>query len=252
MDDQVLKQKIKEVRKSHKDGHATEKYHATFGGSYIRDVVYGANDGIITTFAVVAGVAGAQLSSNIVLILGFANLLADGLAMAIGNYLGTKSEQEYIQKEREMEEWEIEHVPDCEIKEIKDIYKKKGFKGKSLTQMVDLVTSNKKLWVDIMMIDELGILPDDNTSAFKNGLATFLSFAIAGLFPLLPYLFQVPYLEFKMSIIFTGLSLFTVGALRTFITKKNPLIAGLEMLFVGAIAAVVAYTTGYFIDHKLM
>lgn len=247
-----LQQKIKEVRLAHKKGHATETYHATFGGSYIRDVVYGANDGIITTFAVVAGVAGAQLSSNIVLILGFANLLADGLAMAIGNYLGTKSEQEYVQKEREMEEWEIEHVPDCEIKEIRDIYKKKGFKGKSLTQMVDLVTSNKKLWVDTMMIDELGVLPDDDTSAFKNGLATFISFAIAGLFPLLPYLFQVPNLEFNLSITFTALALFSVGALRTFITKKHWLIAGLEMLFVGAIAAIVAYTTGYFIDQKLM
>lgn len=249
---QSLEQKIKEVRAAHQKGHATEKYHATFGGTYIRDVVYGANDGIITTFAVVAGVAGANLSSNIVLILGFSNLLADGLAMAIGNYLGTKSEQEYIAKERKMEEWEIKHVPNCEIKEIRDIYKKKGFKGKSLTQMVDLVTSNKKLWVDTMMIDELGILPNDDQSPIKNGLATFLSFGIAGLFPLLPYLFQVPYLEFNLSIVLTGLSLFAVGALRTLITKKHWLIAGLEMLFVGAIAAVVAYTTGHFIDQKLM
>ncbi len=248
---QTLQQKIKEVRKAHEDGHATEKYHATFGGSYIRDVVYGANDGIITTFAVVAGVAGASLSPNIVLILGFANLLADGLAMAIGNYLGTKSEQEYVAKERAMEEWEIEHLPDCERKEIRDIYQKKGFKGKSLTQMVNLITSNKKLWVDTMMIDELGILPDDDTSPFKNGLATFLSFAIAGLFPLLPYVILSSN-SFNISIIFTGLSLFTVGALRTFITKKNFLIAGLEMLFVGAIAAIVAFTTGYFIDQKLI
>lgn len=248
---QTLEQKIKEVRKAHEAGHATEKYHATFGGSYIRDVVYGANDGIITTFAVVAGVAGASLSSNIVLILGFANLLADGLAMAIGNYLGTKSEQEYMKKEREMEEWEIKHVPDCEIKEIRDIYKAKGFKGKSLTKMVDLVTSNKELWVDTMMIDELGILPNDDTSAFKNGLATFVSFAIAGVFPLLPYVL-FPSNSFNTSIIFTALSLFTVGALRTFITKKNWIIAGFEMLFVGAIAAVVAYTTGYFIETRLM
>ena len=256
---QSLEQKIKEVRAAHQKGHATEKYHATFGGTYIRDVVYGANDGIITTFAVVAGVAGANLSSNIVLILGFSNLLADGLAMAIGNYLGTKSEQEYIAKERKMEEWEIKHVPNCEIKEIRDIYKKKGFKGKSLTQMVDLVTSNKKLWVDTMMIDELGILPNDDQSPIKNGLATFLSFSIAGLFPLLPYvLFKVPNFKyslinsFNFSIVFTALALFTVGALRTFITKKHWLIAGFEMLFVGAIAAVVAYTTGHFIDQKLM
>ncbi|MBU1085682.1 MAG: VIT1/CCC1 transporter family protein [Candidatus Beckwithbacteria bacterium] len=248
---QFLTQKIKEVKEAHKKGYAIKKYHALTGGSYIRDLVYGANDGIVTTFAVVAGVAGANLSSNIVLILGFANLFADGLAMAIGNYLGTKSEQEYIEKERKTEEWEIEHVPDCEQKEIKNIYRKKGFKGKSLIQIVDLVTSNKKLWIDTMMINELGILPNDDTSPVKNALATFFSFTFAGLFPLLPYIFLFSN-SFNISIIFTGLSLFTVGALRTFITKKHWLIAGLEMLFVGAIAAIVAFATGYFIDQKLI
>ncbi|MFC1627212.1 VIT1/CCC1 transporter family protein [Patescibacteria group bacterium] len=251
MPKQDLQAKIKEVRQAHEAGHATEKYHATFGGAYIRDVVYGANDGIVTTFAVVAGVAGAHLSSSIVIILGFANLLADGLAMAIGNYLGTKSEQEYMAKERKMEEWEIKYIPDLEKKEIEDIYRKKGYTGKDLKDITNLVTKNKKVWVDTMMIDELGILPDDTTSAVKNGLATFISFAIAGLFPLLPYLFKLSN-SFNASIIATAISLFVVGSLRAFITKKNWLISGLEMLFVGAIAAVVAYTTGYFIDKKLI
>jgi len=246
-----LQQKIKEARTEHLKGTAKEKYHSKLGGTYIRDVVYGANDGIVTTFAVVAGVAGANLSPNIVLILGFANLLADGLAMGLGNYLGTKSEIEYIKRERQMEEWEINHVPELEKKEIEEIYRKKGFSGKDLKTLVNIVTSNKKAWVDTMMVEELGLLPAEATSPVKNGLATFFAFGIAGLFPLFPYVFTFPS-AFNASIIFTALTLFTVGALRTLITKKHWLKAGLEMLFVGAIAASAAYFAGYFIDLKLI
>ena len=110
--------------------------------------------------------------------------------------------------------------------------------------MVDLVTSDKKLWVDTMMIDELGLLPNDESSAVKNGVATFISFSIAGLFPLLPYVFALSN-TFNASIVFTALALFTVGSLRTLITKEHWLKAGLEMLFVGAIAAIAKGFQGH-------
>ena len=129
MEDEELQKKIAEVREAHKDQSAHEKYHKTASGTYLRDVVYGANDGIITTFAVVAGVAGAGLDTKIVIILGVANLIADGFAMATGNYLGTKSEVLFQKNEREMEEWEVEHVPDCEEEELRHIYRGKGFEG---------------------------------------------------------------------------------------------------------------------------
>src|SRR3989339_220693 len=125
-----------------------EKYHASFGGTYIRDAVFGANDGIVTTFAVVAGVAGANLPLSTVLILGFANLLADGLAMGLGNYLGIKSEVDYIRRERRLEGWETVRAPDLERKEIEAIYRRKGFKGKELQRVVEVITGNKKVWVD--------------------------------------------------------------------------------------------------------
>src|SRR3989344_9708993 len=132
------------ARRAHWKDETRSKLHASTVGNYLRDMVYGANDGIVTTFAVVAGVAGAELGINVVLILGFANLLADGLAMAIGNYLGTKSEDEYITKERAMEEWEVDHLPDLEKKEIESIYRKKGFKGKDLVRVVAVITGDKK------------------------------------------------------------------------------------------------------------
>src|SRR3990170_8308348 len=107
-----INEKIIIARRAHgQKGEEKELHGSSFGGAYIRDMVYGANDGIVTTFAVVAGVAGAELAANIVLILGFANLLADGLAMAIGNYLGTKSQIEYAKSQHHMERWEVDHLP---------------------------------------------------------------------------------------------------------------------------------------------
>src|SRR3990167_6334872 len=130
---------------------ATERHETT--GTYVGDFVYGAIDGSVTTFAVVSGVAGAALSSNIVIILGLANLLADGFSMAIGNYLSSKSDIEFAQKEREREEWEVEHYPKGEIEEIRGIFRAKGFEGKKLEDAVETITSNKKLWVDTMMAE---------------------------------------------------------------------------------------------------
>lgn len=124
----------------------------------IQDFVYGATDGAVTTFAVVAGVIGAALSPSIVLILGFANLFADGFSMAIGNYLGSKSQREFIEKERKKEEWEIDNLVEQEKQEIKDIYMKKGFKAELLDEIVNVITSRRKVWIDTMMREELGLI----------------------------------------------------------------------------------------------
>jgi VIT1/CCC1 family predicted Fe2+/Mn2+ transporter len=241
------KELIQEIKLAHKDKTATEKIHKSGTGSYLRDIVYGANDGIITTFAVVAGVAGAGLDTKIVLILGIANLVADGFAMATGNFLGTRSENQLIKREREIEEWEIEYVPEEEKKEIEKIYSKKGFKGNDLTRATHVITSNKDVWVDEMMIGELGIVPGGEDHPLKNGIATFIAFVAAGILPLVPYVFGFGN-TFYTAIIMTGIALFVVGSIRTVFTKQNIIIAGLEMLGVGAIAAVVAYGLGYWIE----
>lgn len=248
--DQNLNEQIHEARLEHQKGKAREKYHATFGGTYIRDAVFGANDGIVTTFAVVAGVAGANLPVATVLVLGFANLLADGLAMGLGNFLGTKSEVDYIRRERQMETWEAENIPDLEKKEIEAIYQRKGFSGKDLKRAVEIITADKKIWVDTMMVEELGLPAEKNEHPVKVGLATFISFASAGLCPLLPYVFGLNN-AFKTSIWVTGLTLFLVGSLRSIITKKPWFVAGLEMLAVGTIAAGAAFVTGRAIDKVI-
>ena len=238
---------IGELRTAHKDNKAFERFHSVGKGPYLRDMVYGANDGIVTTFAVVAGVAGASLDVKVVLILGLANLFADGLSMATGNFIGVHSENQLLAKERQMEEYEVEYVPEEERKEIEKIYRKKGFTGDNLKHVVDVITSNKKLWVDEMMIGELGVVPGEQDNPFKTGLTTLVSFVVAGSLPLVPYLFGMGN-GFRIAIIMTGVALFIVGSLRTLLTRQFWIVAGLEMLGIGALAAASAYMIGYWIE----
>ncbi len=239
---------IEETRKAHEKHLINEKGHSPPGGEHIGDFVYGAIDGVVTTFAVVSGVAGASLSPSIVLILGLGNLFADGFSMAIGNYLSTKSELEYQQQERKREEWEIQNVPEGEIEEIRNIYKKKGFEGQKLEDTIKIITSNKKVWVDTMMMEELNIIPQQK-SPFKSALATFIAFVLVGFTPLFTYTLSyfIPSIKsysFMISIFLTAIALFTVGAIKVFITKKKWWKSGLEVLLVGGLAAIIAYTVG--------
>src|SRR5215216_7794999 len=136
----------------------------------IEDFVYGATDGAVTTFAVVAGVIGALLSPSIVLILGFANLFADGFSMAIGNYLGTKAQAEYIDKQRKREEWEIDNLVEQEKQEIRDIYKNKGFREELLKEIVRVITSKRKIWVDTMMREKLELFENTIQNTFLHSI----------------------------------------------------------------------------------
>jgi VIT1/CCC1 family predicted Fe2+/Mn2+ transporter len=162
--------------------------------SFLRDFVFAADDGIITTFAVVAGSLGASLSMRVVLILGAANLLADGFAMASGNYLAVKSEEEYEEASDKTRKYYHSPLP--------------------------------------------------------HSLITFASFVVAGLIPLLPYLFGLNR-SFNLSMILVMVSLFTVGAVRTKFTKKKWFKGGLEMVTIGGIAAGFAYLTGFLVDKYL-
>ncbi|MBI1970549.1 VIT1/CCC1 transporter family protein [Candidatus Woesearchaeota archaeon] len=227
--------------------HQHEPYHPK--KEHLSTFVYGAIDGTVTTFAVVAGVVGAQLSASVILILGFANLLGDGFSMAVSNYLSEKAKQQYIDKLRQRELWEMKHLPDVERQEIRDIYHKKGFKGKDLDRAVEIITSNDKVWLDTMMKDELGII-ENNEEPTKSAVITFLAFNLVGFIPLLAYAtaFFVPSLmedAFLLAILLTSAAFLTVGAVKAKIVSKNPVSAALETLFVGGTAAAIAYLVGY-------
>lgn len=226
---------------------APEK-HGGAGSQYIGDLVYGGLDGIITTFAVVSGVAGANLGTSIILILGLANLLADGFSMATGAYLSTKSEQEYYNKERERELWEVEHFPEGERAELYEIYHQQGYTEEEAHQLVEIISRKKERWVDAMMIDELGLIRDEG-NPLMNGLATLIAFLIVGAVPLLIYLIGLivpisPDTAFRIALVLSGLSLFGLGTAKVLVTHQNPFRSGLEMLLIGGLAAGVAYGVG--------
>lgn len=222
--------------------------HQTAGGQHIKSAVYGGLDGIITTFAVVAGAAGASLGSGVVLILGFANLVADGLSMAIGDYLSTKAEQEYHQAERRREQWEIDHFPEGEKKEMIELYTAKGMPAEDARQMVEILARHPKAWAEVMLVEELGIV-DSGESPLANAVVTFCSFALFGLVPLLSYVLVrwLPVLSsycFPAACAATAFTLFVLGAAKVKLTGRNWFLSGLETLAVGGIAAAAAYAVG--------
>lgn len=236
------------AQKAHMPSGSANEQHTTGRGKYIKSVIYGGLDGTITTFAAVAGVAGAALSPGIVLIMGLANLVADGLSMSIGDYLSSKSESEYEAAEREREAWEVENYPEGEKRELMEIYEARGMSARDASAVVEIIAKDKESWVDTMMVEELGIVPNDE-SPMGNALATFLSFAIFGFLPIAAYVLAlfIPALksaQFTLACLLTGATLFGLGAFKTTITGKSWLVSGLEMLFVGGIAAAAAYGMG--------
>lgn len=221
----------------------------------LQDFVYGATDGAITTFAIVAGVVGASLAPSIVLILGFANLLADGFSMAVGNYLATKSQREFIERARRKEEWEIDNLVEQEKQEVRDIYAKKGFKEDLLDEIVRVITSRRKVWVDTMMREELGLI-EDGRRPRDSAVTTFVAFNAVGLIPLLPFVamsmigFSIASTidAFIYSVIFTAAAFFLIGSVKGRVVQKSILRSGFSTLAIGGIAAAVAFAVGYILN----
>lgn len=232
---------------AHDGGNATEQ-HQGGHGQYLKSFVYGGLDGIVTTFAVVAGVAGANLSAGLVFIFGVANLIADGISMAFGDYLSTKAENEYMAAERVRETWEVRNYPEGEKKEMIELYVEKGISEEDAKIAVGALSKHEKPWVDIMMLEELG-LAEEKESPIKNALVTFGSFIFFGSIPVLIYVVArfIPFLTahtFAVACIITGITLFILGTLKVYFTRQSWYRAGAEMLLLGGLAAAAAYVVG--------
>ncbi len=219
---------------------------------YIGEFIYGGIDGSVTTFAVVAGAAGAQLDSSVVIILGFANLIADGFAMSVGSYLSTKSEIDNYNKHKNIEYWEVEHLPEKEKEEVREIYAAKGFEGELLDQVVAKITENKDRWVDVMMKEELE-LQEESKSPFQMGLVTFISFLLMGFIPLLVYVIDyagsgLAIDLFLYSSVLTFITFAGIGFAKSYVTATSRLRGVFETLFLGGSAAILAYYVGVFLE----
>lgn len=242
------------LKKVHKKGAIRKQIHGTQKATkaeYLGEFVYGAIDGTITTFAVVAGATGAALSPAVVIILGVASLLADGFSMACGSFMSERTHRDYIRQERKREAWEIKTMPEGEKEEIREIFKKKGFKGKDLDKAVKIITSNQKVWIDTMMADELGLM-ESAKSPLGTAFSTMTGFILIGAIPLLAYVlaYFVPFFEtrtFQTAIIMTLIALVIIGGIKSYITKINLWKSSLTTVLIGGSAAIIAYYIGFFL-----
>jgi len=210
--------------------------------SYLRDWIYGGIDGSVTTFAVVSGVSGAELATRIILILGIANVLADGFSMAASNYLGTRTEHQEAEALRARERRHIRADPAGEREEVRQIFAAKGFGGDELESAVGIVTADDERWIDFMLSEEYG-LARGLRAPFAAAIATFSAFLVCGLVPLLPFALRLPH-AFTLSAVLTAIAFFAVGSARSRWLLLSWWRAGLETLAMGSIAALIAYAAG--------
>lgn len=228
--------------------HRAKEIHGSHLGPFIKDIVYGGIDGIITTFAVVSGSAGADLAGYIVIILGLANLFADGISMGVGNFLSIKSERDNYKRLFEEEREEIRTDPDIEREEIYEIYAKKGFSGAELEMVVNRMTADEDIWIETMMREEHGMSAVGTELPSVHGLMTFLSFILFGGVPLLPYIFNAAVeTRFQVAIISTGIALILLGLLRSWVTRQRLIAGPMEIVSLGTLTAIVAYMVGVFL-----
>ncbi|WOX04142.1 VIT1/CCC1 transporter family protein [Microbulbifer pacificus] len=213
------------------------------------DLVLGAIDGCITTFAIVSGAFGAGFSPLVVLVMGVANLLADGVSMAVSNYEAVNAQQRFAEHARRTEEQHIRLVPEGEREEIRQIFAGKGFSGENLEHIVDTVTADRTLWVDTMLSEEYGLsLIDPNPLA--SAWWTFVAFVLVGLIPLLPFFFNGENFtqKFAISTALAGLVFFSIGLLKGWVFQSSLLRAGLGTFLLGSTAAGIAFAVGYLLQ----
>jgi VIT1/CCC1 family predicted Fe2+/Mn2+ transporter len=235
----------RDLEDEHRPGRIRERLKKPRGESPLGDFLLGGVDGVITTFAVVAGSAGGRLSMETIIILGLANLIADGFSMGVSNYLGTRSRKEEIVRARADEAWQIDTYPEGERLEVREIFARKGFSGPLLDQAVDVVTADRETWLDTMMEQELK-LSEIAARPLRAGLVTFGAFALCGIIPLLPFIVGPGAAEplFMISLALSAITFFLLGATKGLLLSRPPMRAGLQTLLIGGLAAVLAYGAG--------
>ena len=214
--------------------------------SYAGEAIYGGFDGTVTTFAVVAGVAGASLSPAVTLILGLANLIADGFSMAAGAYLSTRAEEQRYLALREFEQASVAAEPDGERREIREILARMGVEGPALAEATRSVTSDRQAWIDLMMLGEYG-LTQQRRSARLSAAMTFGAFLLFGAVPLLPYALSLPS-PFLLASATTAISFTGIGILKAYHAGRPAGVSIAETLAVGAGAAGLAFAVGHLLS----
>ena len=212
--------------------------------SSIRDFVFGFGDGINTSLGIVAGVGGADVSSNIIILAAIVAMFTGAKAMAVQNYLAVKSQRQILHSEIKREEWEMENVPEAERQEIEDVYRAKGFSGNELENIVKKITSDKQVWLDTMLTEELKLNLEIIGSPLKSAFRMFGSFLVGGILPIVPYFFAHGYVPLLVAIAISLSASFVIGAVKSKLANLSILRGGLEMAGLGTGIALLGYGIG--------
>jgi len=212
--------------------------------SGLSDFILGSQDGLVNVLGVVLGIAAATNDARIVLVAGLATTFAESISMGAVAYTTTLADADLYQSEREREYRHIIEAPNLEIKEIRDIYEKKGFKGELLDRIVNTITANRDVWVAVMMAEEHNLAPIDRRSAMRVALVVGLSAIIGSLVPLFPFLFWPVSTSMWLSVFVTALALFAIGAYKARMTIGKPMKSGFEMALIGTLSALAGYLVG--------
>ncbi len=231
--------------------HKGREHHISAAAEFIKQIIYGGNDGIVTTFAVVAGFAGAgaegaaTVGGVAVLLFGLANLFADGAAMGLGEFLSARSEQDLYHSVRKKELHEIKHNPEMEKLEAIEIMRDRGYSEEDAKTVVEIMEKYPNHYADFMMAYEIQMADPDGENPALNGIATFFAFIVFGAIPLFPYFFLAPNsATFHLSIAATFTALVLLGILRYLVVRNSIIRAVGETVLVGGVCAIVAYSVG--------
>ena len=228
---------IEQVRlHDHTDPHRAD--------SRLSEVILGGQDGLVNVLGVILGVAAATQDTRIVLAAGLAATFAESVSMGAVAYTSTLAENDLYHSEREREYRHIQLAPDVETHEIREIYRKKGFAGGELEKIVEVITANPDVWVEVMMSEEFQMAPPEKSRALNSGLVVGLAAIIGSLIPLLPFFFLNISFSIWVSIAISALMLFVVGVYKARITIGKPFRSGLQMTLIGILSALVGYLVG--------
>src|SRR5688572_18778159 len=228
---------IEQVRlHDHHDPHRHE--------SRLADVILGGQDGLVNVLGVILGVAAATQDARIVIAAGLAATFAESISMGAVAYTSTLAEDDLYLSEKEREHRHIQLAPDVEIEEIRDIYRNKGFEGETLEKIVEVITSNPDVWVNVMMSEEFQMTPPEKSKAIRSAIIVGFSALAGSLIPLFPFFFWTVSLSIWFSIVIAALTLFAVGAYKARVTIGKPFRSGLQMAVIGTISAVAGFVVG--------
>src|SRR3989454_1865525 len=224
-------------------GRSAEPWHRTESGGFLRNVVYGFNDGLTANFGLVAGVIGAEVAPPVVLVSGLAGMIADALSMGASGYLAAKSEQEVYAHEIAMEKEEIRLMPEVEEEELALVYQTKGVEAGIARQMAAEVMRDSQRALDEQVREELKI-GEAHATPFKEGWLTGAATAVGALIPVAPFLALSGRTAAWTAFTVAMVSHFVVGAARSFFTGRGVIRSGIDMFVVGLGVAAVGYLVG--------